>query len=309
MKKTSIHIITMAWVLLFAFGGFTACSDDDAPTSITDNEGDQGDSGYEGLTVEIVEDENEQTSTLPSGSSFGVFVFADNNYAVALANAHLIMGGGTISRADASSGFSLSEGIGICAYSPYSEVWDEVDVTEALPFSIASNQRTQSAYEANDLLVAPFTYINNGKATLSFRHVMAKVSVCVIDETGKYNLSQSEVELPEQPSGIKVNLISGKTEAVDNETLAVSAFMGNSNADTLRAMAILPPATIVAGRTVFTFEINGQPFSYAAPQTEEWESGKDHIYEMKLTENGLIPTGNRVIDWESGNEDTELTVK
>lgn len=289
-------------VVIFALLSVVSCGTDDAPV-IGDVDNGYG-SGYDGLAVGV--ENGEELEMLSPGTSLGVFTFADNSYTLLSANVRLTVGEAASRAAD--SGFSLSEALGICAYSPYSEAWTDADVTNDLLFRVIADQREEESFLANDLMVAPFTYINSGRVTLRFRRVMAKVSIRVVNRTGSFDLSGAEVSLPSRRSEVFVSLLSGKSKVSLDTKTDINAFILERGADTLAAAAVLLPESIGAGIVVFTLDVNGHRMTYASVRNENWESGKEYTYEMELTERGLISTGCQVVDWNDGNGNTELDV-
>ena len=300
MKNLSIHKVIAALFLFVSLSVATSCGDDDAP--VPGGNGEVYDD-YEGLTVGVVEEGEEGLVSFAPGTSFGVFVFADiTSYAVANANAHLVVRDETASRA----GLSLAGGAGICGYSPYNENWSEINVAGDLPFGIVADQRADSVLLANDLMIAPLAAIADGKATLRFSRVMARVNIRITDKTGKYDLNDVEVCLPSRSSGVMVNLLSGNARTVAGMEMDINACVFGNGTDVVEADAVLPPDTVEAGSTLFTFSVGGNTFSYIVSGDEVWESGKRYTYSLELAETGLTFVGSQVDGWESGNEDTEI---
>lgn len=288
MKNALKHTVAVTLALSALSPMLTACGSDDDPVAEV----------ADGLTLEM--ENGEETSSFPSGASFGVFLIADNSYTVAASNVMFVAEEGSVSRA----GFSLSEGIGICGYSPYREEWNGVDVTENQTFSIGADQRKDSVALMNDLMVAPFSYINDGKATLRFGRVMAKVGVRVTDRTGRYDLNGAEVILPSCHTEVSVNLLSGGVRTTDGVRSDVCAYISGCSQDTLAAEAVIPPGAAEKGNVLFVFNAGGHTFSYTLLENEDWESGKAYTYELELTDGGVVSVGGQVSDWEIGDSGT-----
>ncbi|WP_162864704.1 fimbrillin family protein [Bacteroides ovatus] len=277
--------------------GVTACNSND-DTSVINEEG-----GIIGLNMKV--EENGELTNLSAGTSLGLFVMRSSS-TILSANTRLTIDKGGVPQTDTQLSLPLSKAMSICAYCPYEESWNVANLDRNLTFYISTNQSEKSAYYSSSLMIASTAYIDNGKATLVFRHAMAKINIRVTDETGTYNLNNSTLTLPGRNVSVFANLITGRVGIMPGITADINTFMINSTTAEAIASAVVTPETVEAGSMIFTVSANDQTFNYHISETQKWESGKEYMYEMELTDRGLVLIRTQMADWENGNEDTEL---
>ncbi|MBE5692943.1 MAG: fimbrillin family protein [Bacteroides sp.] len=292
-------IIIPQWILVVILLGITACNSND-DVSVIDE-----DNGILGLNMKV--EENGELTNLPTGTSLGLFVMRSSS-TILSANTRLTMDKEGVPQTDTQLFLPLSKAMSVCAYCPYRESWNVANLDNNLTFYISTNQSEKEAYYSSSLKIASTAYLDNGKATLVFRHAMAKINIRITDETGIYNLSNSTLTLPGRNVSVLANLTTGRVGIISGITADINTFMINNTTAEAIASAVVTPETVEAGSMMLTVSVNAQTFSYHISETQKWESGKEYMYEMKLTDRGLVFVKAQMTDWENGNDETELEI-
>lgn len=276
---------------LFVAAGLTACGDDG---------GDGGAQGGTGSGLTLMAMSGDSLTAMPSGRELALFVFGGDDTSVV--SARVTTGyDGTITDGGAAL-LPLSAGTSVCGYIPYMPQWAGLGLEEPVEFSVAADQSGYEAHCACDLMVAPQTDIAGGRATLVFRHVMAKVTVHVTDVTGRYDLSGATMRMAARPTGVTLSLLTGAASVIEATEADLTAYMLGNNAYRASGEFILPACTVAAGGRLITLYVGGEEFTYSASEELTWRSGYEYIYRMRLTDEGLVPYESTVDDWEDGGE-------
>jgi len=242
-----------------------------------------------------VTDENGNETTLPQGSVIGVYV-VDENGNVTLTQAEVGEDGNAV--------LPASAGGSMIAYSPYQEDWGEDAITTEPVFTVKEDQRSNDAFEACDLIVGTTAGVTRAPSEggIAFRHMMAKVAIHVVDETGRVDLSHIGARLLGVYGSVKVNLAKQSVTTLEEDKLVIPMYSELTTDWRISSYAIVPPQSIADGTPFFVITLYGNPQTYPIPEAATLEGGKTYTINMRLTEHGLIPDGWYVTDWDEQSE-------
>ncbi|MBO5616071.1 MAG: fimbrillin family protein [Prevotella sp.] len=250
----------------------------------------------------IVTDENGNESTLTEGSTIGVYVMGEDG-GISLHKVEVDEDGNAILPT-----FTQEETI--IAYTPFQDEWGVDALTSNPIFTVKSDQSTQEQYDASDLMIASLNPADakdgNG---LRFRHVLAKVAIHVIDETGRLELNQINVKLHTIKNSVWVDLLHQTVTTIPEQCSDILMLSKITTDWRISSYAIVAPQKIADGTTFLTVMLFGVNYTYPIPQASTLEAGKTYTINIRLTLNGLIPDGWSITDWDDegeGNIDIEV---
>ena len=287
------HILLGACCLISAAWLLSACRKP-AEFVYTDEEG-------ENATEVVVTDENGQASVLPEGSVLGVYV---------------VEGDGTVvfqKVAVDASGTALLPAIGggtVIAYSPYQEAWGEDAFLSHPVFTVQNRQSSKENYRNSDLMMglsAPATRADG--PGMIFQHMLARIVVNIIDDIGTANLSQTETTLLDAYTSVTVDLPHQTVSTVEIKRGNVRMLANTATDWRLTCQAIVAPHAMEEGTPFFSIQLFGdKPQTFPLPKDVQLTGGATFTFNLRLTEQGLIPDGWFITNWDS-QEENDLFVQ
>ena len=268
----------------------TACSDD---------EGDGGGAG-DAPRLTVVVAEGDGTSPLDEGQTLGMFMTGGDG--ASFVSATVTAGaGGQLMGADAITA-AMQDGMTLAAFTP-ADLWTAANYGQAVQFSVQTDQSAEAAYRASDLMMSPLTAVSGGKAALVMEHKMTKVSVHVTDVTGLYDLTQASMAMPSRLTTVDADLVQGTVTTVDGITADITCHSPGNSPYRASGQAVVAPGPVAAGAVLTSLAVDGETFTYSLPEGAEWQGGKEYVYSMRLTSEGLVPYDSYVTDWKDNGED------
>lgn len=291
MKKTIYSLKAAALLaIVAAMPVVTACSDDDG----------EGGGAGEAARLTVVVAEGDGTSPLDEGLRLGMFMTGGDGASVV--SAVMTAGaGGQLAGADAITA-AMQDGMTLAAFTP-ADLWTAANYGQAVQFSVQTDQSAEAAYRASDLMMSPLTPVSGGKAALVMEHKMTKVSVHVTDVTGLYDLTQASMAMPSCLTTVDADLVRGTVTTVEGVTADITCHSPGNSPYRASARAIVAPGPVAAGAVLTSLAVDGQTFTYSLPEGAEWQGGKEYVYSMRLTNEGLVPYDSYVTDWKDNGED------
>ncbi len=245
-----------------------------------------------GITVT---DENGNVSLLPSGTVIGVYV-VDEDGNVSMLEVEVDEDGNAI--------LPASAGSTVIAYSPYQEDWGEDALTQAQLFEVSGDQRSEADFVNSDLMIGSTGSVTrSGDGAMNFVHMLCKVAVHVVDETGRLDLSGIQLELLNVNNNVEVDLLHQSVATIDNERKDIYMRTETTTDWRVSSYAIVAPQTVGEGADFFAVTLFGERQVYALPQESALEGGKMFSVTVRLTEHGLIFEGGYIRDWTDGGEE------
>lgn len=281
----------MACALLAVAPAFVACSDD--------GEGGGGDTGTQSaLTVSVAEGGG--LSAPEEGTEVGLM-------AVTAADTTAYTATATASAAQPLAGVdallaAMHDGMTLAAYSP-ATLWTADTYGEPVQFGVQTDQSAEAGYRASDLMMSPLTPVAGGRAALVMEHKMARLTVHITDVTGNYDLTAARLAMPSRLTTVTADLAQGTVTTVDGVKADITPYSPANNAYRASASAIVAPGTAEAGEPLVSVAIDGETFAYNLSEAAAFEAGKEYVYSMRLTNEGLVPYGSYVTAWGDTGED------
>lgn len=248
------------------------------------------------LTVNVAE--GESVVSLTEGTTLDLFAINSDGTALAKATATVGQGGSLIGTESILT--VMTDGVQLAASSP-SGLWSLENCTQPLQFSVPADQSSVSAYQSADLMMAPVTSVADGSAALVMSHVMTKITVHVTDVTGNYDLSKAGLVMPGLKNAVTADLFQHTVTTVDASAGDIIPYSPTNTPYRASASAIVAPVQMAAGATLLRVSVDDETFTYPLQEDSEWQSGKEYVYNIRLTDEGLVPFGNYVTDWDSAD--------
>ena len=281
-KLTSCLAIAIALLL-------SACSDSNDFVYIDDDE--NGEMSF------VLSDENGNAQVIPSGTQIGIYMIG-NDGTTTFQQVKVDEDGNIILTASA-------RGKQIVAYSPYQEEWGEDVLATAPVFQVQTDQSSLSSYNASDLMIgSAVTTSDETNASISFQHMMAKVVIHIIDDSGVIDLQQVSAELLNVFNSVNVDIKNVKVTTIEETTTDIQMYPEMVTDWRLSSYAILPPQTIAANTDFFAITVYGVRQVYALPEPVLLGGGQTYTINMRLTDQGLVLDGSYVTDWEEESAKT-----
>ena len=246
-------------------------------------------------TYIIVTDENGVPGDVSPGTTVGVYVVNEDGSVTYL----------TVEADENGNAILPTSALGgnIVAYSPVQDEWGEAAYATPQMFTVKSDQSDEANYIASDLMMgSSATATRSEQSVMTFRHMMAKVAIHIIDEIGRTDLSQMEAELIAQKSAVMVDLARQSVATVRDLQTNVVMLSKMTTDWRVSSYAIVAPQTVTDGTPFFAVTLYGTRQTYTVPQDAVLEGGKTYTINMRLTEYGLIPDGWYITDWDDVGE-------
>lgn len=246
------------------------------------------------VTISLTDDGGSALVSL-AGVTAGAF-FAGSNGDVASSIAEVGKGGTIVLPASARQG-----NVVVCT--PWQDEWTVSGTPTNLAFRVEADQTMPSAYQASDLMAGRAA---TGVSSVVMKHLLARIVVHVVDETGNMDFSHISPMLQNMKDAVGVNL----QQQLFTTQESMSNIKMNAYATTdrrLSAQAIVAPQTIAAGTQLIAVQIYGS--LQWCPVTEHLQltGGNTYTFSVRLTETGLVPDGCQISDWEDDGGGT-LTI-
>lgn len=196
-----------------------------------------------------------------------------------------------------------------CAYSPCSSNLFDVDnYQEAQCFTVADDQSDKGNYDNSNLMMASTARVVDGNVTLKMRRMMTKITVHLTDVTGNFDLKDLDMVFRNRYTSVMADLQTATVTpviGVDALTADIKPYVTIRSSYRYSASVILPPGKVEKGDELVYMTVNGEEFVYKMDMDDEWQGDKEYIYSVRLTNEGLVPYKNEVVDWTEG--DNSLT--
>lgn len=243
-----------------------------------------------------VEAEDGGTEPLKPGSTLGVYI-QESDGQVSFATAEVDKNGRAVLPPSALTGQ-------IIAYTPVQATWGSEAFTVAPKFYVKSDQSAQEDYDASDLMVGKTkaATTRNNTLELSLRHVLARVVIHVIDETGMHDFSTSSTMLLRMSNTVGVDLQEQATKTVENAVADINMLKFNATDRRISMTAIVAPQSKSEGDEFFELIVPGSRHICCFPSAAELEAGQTFVYQMRYTEDGPMLDCSFITKWEAGDD-------
>lgn len=281
-------------LLLCAIGGMmVACSNESDFNEDANKQEIKVSAGIHGLLTRAAQDPTLlQDQTFYDGSKFKLYL---KKGSVGGANVEGTPSAGYFTVTKSSSGFSLdqkgyypTDGSSVVAYAiyPYTVEKDQES------FEVATNQSTDAAYRANDLMYAykADNIQTSDPIQLNFKHCLAKVIVKVVADDGttaNSALNGYTVSTCDLYTTARLTWENTYLEAVANE----SENSGSINLGTYNSAnglsAVIVPQQLTPSHNLFIFSKDGVTYKYHPTSLLSLDEGCVYTFSLKLSKTGI----------------------
>lgn len=252
-----------------------------------------------GETNVVVTDENGNSETFTTGTTIGVYVINEDG-SVSCQMVEVDEDGNAALPA-------TGQGSTMVAYSPYQEEWGDSAIVTNPVFTVQDNQTKEESYDASDLMIGVSTSKARTRADISpmtFSHMLAKVAIHVVDETGRVNLNAINAELLSLYSSVQVDLLHQAVTTLTDVRTNIRMLSEMTTDWRISSYGIVSPQEVADGTEFYAISLFGNRQTYPIPEGTTLEGGKTYTINMRLTEHGLIPDGWTIGDWDDEAENS-----
>lgn len=281
---------------------FFSCSNSNEPLRKTPNVGNPlylYVSGIETRTTK--EDINHKT--VSSGASIGVFAsapkFGIQNNGI---NKEYKVGNNGILTPYENGDLIAKENdeVTINAYTPYNTAWNSENGNHE--FSVQTDQSTEAAYLASDLLYGTgkldqVTHENNSIG-INFKHKLARIELTVDNTQKNEDLSNATVTVNNTKVATTFNPSTGDLGEAKGEAEDIIAAKNLQSTD--KVYAIVVPQTISKNEILFTISTPDKEFTAVLSDDVDFEPGKSYSFTINIkSQNVELTLGEIKVDpWE-----------
>lgn len=253
--------------------------------------------------------EDGSTETLEPGTTMGVYII-DENGNVTWVIAEVDEFGNVILPTEALSGQAV-------VYTPVQPSWGAAAFTGTPKFYVESDQSDEGGYEASDLMIGTMSSAADPRGStraatnlhLTMKHMLAKVVIHVIDETGMMDFGLVSMQLLGTHNCVNVSLSQQTVETVENSISDIDMLAYNSTDRRISMTAIVPSQTIGEGEEFFKIDMPGNSRIGVLPTEVVLEADKTFVYQVRYTENGPVLESSFITNWEDDGSEAILDIR
>lgn len=257
-----------------------------------------------------VQSEDGTTEELEPGTTMGIYII-DENGNLTWVVVEVDENGNVILPPEALSGKAV-------VYTPVQSSWGLAAFTGSPKFYIKSDQSDEDGYEASDLMIGTMSSVSGTRGAggtrgtglrLSLKHMLAKVVIHVIDETGMMDFDQVSMQLLKMRNGVSVSLAQQEVETLENSSADIDMLAYNSTDRRISMMAIVPSQLIGEGEEFFKINMPGNSRVGVLPSETMLEADKTFVYQVRYTENGPVFESSFITKWEDDGSEAILDIR
>ena len=250
-----------------------------------------------------VQSENGTAEDLKTGITIGIYVVGEDGE-VTLVTATVDADGNIILPPEATTGNTI-------VYTPFQSDWGIEVFKGGAVFEVKTDQASQDGYDASDLMIGTALRAQTRAVEMEFslKHMLAKVMIHVIDETGSIDGNETTMTLLGMLSAVNVNLATMSVSTIDNTQMDIDMLPYSVTDRRMTMTAIVAPQKKEAGDDLFEFNLQGAHRKCVLPTSAELEGGKTFVFQMRYTEEGLIPDGSYITGWEADDKVTDFNIR
>ena len=258
----------------------------------------------ENVTSVSVQSGDGTMEVIDPGTKMGIYVVNENGNVI-----------WTVSEVDGNGNMILSPAAlsgNVIVYTPVQPSWG-VDAFMGIPrFYVKSDQSDEESYEACDLMIGTMSNVSGTQSTgmrLSLKHMLAKVVIHVVDETGMMDFEQVTMQILRVRNGVSVNLAQQEVITLENSIADIDMLAYNSTDRRISMAAIVPAQTIGEGEEFFKVNMPGNSRLGILPSETVLEADKTFVYQVRYTENGPVLESSFITKWEDDGSETVLDIR
>ena len=257
-----------------------------------------------------VQQEDGTSEPLEAGTTLGVYVVNDDG-TVTWVNATVDQYGNVVLPPEALTGKTV-------VYTPVQAGWGLAAFTGTPSFYVKADQSDDDDYDASDLMIGTATtktaavraFTRAGTSiSLSLKHMMAKVIIHVVDETGIMDFRTASLSLLRMKNGVTVSLPQQSVSTIDNSVSDIEMQAYNITDRRLSMRAIVAPQTKKAGEELFELTVPGTRRSCVLPSDAVITAEQAYVYQVRYTVDGPVLESSYITNWDSAEEEADFTIR
>lgn len=256
-----------------------------------------------------VQTENGGSELLEAGTTIGVYV-VDENGKVTWVNATVDQYGNVVLPQEALTGKTI-------VYTPVQPGWGMAAFSSTPSFYVKPDQSDEEGYEDSDLMIGTATASAAARAftrastsvNITLKHMMAKVIVHVVDETGMMDFRTAVMSLLHMKNGVTVSLPEQSVTTIENSISDIEMQAYSITDRRLSMRAIVAPQTKEAGEELFELVIPGSCRLCVLPSKAVITAEQAYVYQVRYTEDGPVLESSYITNWDSAEEEADFTIR
>lgn len=257
-----------------------------------------------------VQTENGGSELLEAGTTIGVYV-VDENGKVTWVNATVDQYGNVVLPQEALTGKTI-------VYTPVQPGWGLAAFSSTPSFYVKPDQSDEEGYEDSDLMIGTATASTaDARAftravtsiNIRLKHMMAKVIVHVVDETGMMDFRTAVMSLLHMKNGVTVSLPEQSVTTIENSISDIEMQAYSITDRRLSMRAIVAPQTKEAGEELFELVIPGSRRLCVLPSEAVMTAEQAYVYQVRYTEDGPVLESSYITNWDSAEEEADFTIR
>lgn len=257
-----------------------------------------------------IQSENGTSEPLEPGTTLGVYVVNEDG-SVTWVNATVDQYGNVILPPEALTGKTI-------VYTPVQSGWGLAAFSSTPSFYVKPDQSDEDGYENSDLMIGTVTASTaaaraftraSTSVNITLKHMMAKVIINIVDETGMMDFRSASMNLLHMKNGVTVSLPEQSVTTIENSISDIEMQAYNITDRRLSLKAIVAPQTKAAGEELFELIVPGSRRLCVLPSEAVMTAEQAYVYQVRYTEDGPVLESSYITNWDSAEEEADFTIR
>lgn len=256
-----------------------------------------------------IQSENGTSESLEPGTTLGVYVVNEDG-SVTWVNATVDQYGNVILPPEALTGKTI-------VYTPVQPGWGLAAFSSTPSFYVKPDQSDEEGYEDSDLMIGTATASAAARAftrastsvNITLKHMMAKVIINIVDDTGMMDFRSASMNLLHMKNGVTVSLPEQSETTIENSISDIEMQAYNITDRRLSLRAIVAPQTKAAGEELFELIVPGSRRLCVLPSEAVMTAEQAYVYQVRYTEDGPVLESSYITNWDSAEEEADFTIR
>lgn len=257
-----------------------------------------------------VQTENGGSELLEAGTTLGIYVVNEDG-SVTWVNATVDQYGNVILPPEALTGKTI-------VYTPVQPGWGMAAFSSTPSFYVKPDQSDEDDYENSDLMIGTVTASTaaaraftraSTSVNITLKHMMAKVIINIVDDTGIMDFRSASMNLLHMKNGVTVSLPEQSVTTIENSISDIEMQAYSITDRRLSMRAIVAPQTKEAGEELFELVIPGSRRLCVLPSEAVITAEQAYVYQVRYTEDGPVLESSYITNWDSAEEEADFTIR
>lgn len=257
-----------------------------------------------------IQSENGTSEPLEPGTTLGVYVVNEDG-SVTWVNATVDQYGNVILPPEALAGKTI-------VYTPVQPGWGLAAFSSTPSFYVKPDQSDEDGYENSNLMIGTVTASTaaaraftraSTSVNITLKHMMAKVIINIVDDTGMMDFRAATMNLLHMKNGVTVSLPEQSVTTIENSISDIEMQAYNITDRRLSLRAIVAPQTKAAGEELFELIVPGSRRLCVLPSEAVMTAEQAYVYQVRYTEDGPVLESSYITNWDSAEEEADFTIR